>query len=147
MRKFEPSFLFSWKKWKKKIFPSCLFILVCSFIWEKARLTWTHLLFFEEGRKSYLMLKMYTIFMRNWGDALSVLLVFCLVINQVKISSVGPTLTCLCRHRCVALMGTFKSYMDEVSTKVCNGSMAYGHQHITNFESKQHENLNPKLFE
>ena len=45
------------------------------------------------------------------------------------------------RHHCVALIGTFKSYMDEVSMKVCNGSMAYGHQHITNFESQEHENL------
>ena len=43
----------------------------------------------------------------------------------------------LCRHRCVALIGTFKSFMDEVSMKVCNGSMAYGHQHITNFESQE----------
>ena len=77
--------------------------------------------------------------MRNWGDALSVLLVFYLLILQIKIFSAGLTLTYLCRHRCVALMGTFKSYMDEVSTKVCNGSMAYGHQHITNFESRLQE--------
>ena len=27
--------------------------------------------------------------------------------------------------------------MDEVSTKVCNGSMAYGDQHITNYESQE----------
>ena len=130
---------------KKESIHACLFQSARLFgSSERAGLTWKKT---RKEKLSQTILKIYTIFMRNQGDALSVLLVFCLVINQIKISSAGPTLTCLCRHRCVALMGTFKSYMDKVSTKVCNGSMAYGHQHITNFGSQEHENSNPKLFE
>ena len=52
-------------------------------MWKKTR----------KEKLSQTMLKIYTIFMRNMGDALSVLLVFCLVINQIKTSSAGPILT------------------------------------------------------
>ena len=64
-------------------------------MWKKTR----------KEKLSQTMLKIYTIFMRNMGDALSVLLVFCLVINQLKTSSAGPFLTLtgmICENKKIA---------------------------------------------